>query len=176
MKRETSTKGFTLIEVLVVVAVTGILMVLASVILINTIRNSKKAEITSEARQIGALVIDRLQKDAREADSLTVNASGNTLTINKTSGPNIIWQCVDGATADDNDYITRQSGATAVTITNRDPIDGVSWSGCGFSPTGVSSNLATFTVTFTEGVGVQTGPQEYQVSVPFVTSISVRSF
>lgn len=45
MQKVKKQNGFTLIEVLVVVAVTGILTVMATVIFINTVRNSKKQKL-----------------------------------------------------------------------------------------------------------------------------------
>ena len=166
-------RGFTLIEVLVTVAVTGILTVLASVIFINTVRNSKKAEITAEARQNAALVIDRIQKDARGASSLTTSGGGKILTIE--NGPDRIdWTCT-APTATANGFISREVNSSGpITVTNKDIVDGVSVSStCTFSPAG-AADLITIEFTMTEGVDVLSGPQEYQVQLPFKTSVSKR--
>lgn len=168
--------GFTLIEVLVVVAVTGILTILATAIFINTVRNSKKAEITAEARQNAALVIDRLQKDSRGAISLLTTADKKTLTVSQ-PGKEITWNCVDAVSGNDNGYLTRDPDgasqpAPALTITNRDDVDGVSVTACSFEAT--SPNLVKVDFTLSEGETVNSGPQEYGVDLPFNTSISTR--
>ncbi len=166
--------GFTLIEVLVTVAVTGILTALAAVVFINTVRNSKKAEIIAEARQNAALVIDRLQKDARGAQSL--NSAGNSLTIFQPGGE-ILWQCI-AQSGNNNGYITRDpdgsSGARPpLTVTNRDNVDGVSVNSCNFF-SGGATKLSSFTFKTTEGAAVSSGPQEFGVDLDFQTSISTR--
>lgn len=169
MQKVKKQNGFTLIEVLVVVAVTGILTVMATVIFINTVRNSKKAEITSEARQNSALVIDRLQKDARTATNLAISGTGRTLTISHPSGA-IVWNCTLPS-GTNNGFITRNS----IAVTNKDNVDGVSLSDCKFEPAGSgSSNFATMDFTFTEGEAVTTGPQEFGVDLHFQTSVSTR--
>lgn len=167
--------GFTLIEVLVTVAVTGILTVMATVIFINTVRNSKKAEVTSEGRQNAALVIDRMQKDARSATSIDVT-SGDQMIISAVNGDSIIWYCV-APTATANGYISREINGIDMTATNRDTVEGVSVSTCAFSSS-VPGNAELVTVDFliNEGVDIQTGPQEFGVSLPFKTSITKRGF
>ncbi len=167
-KQKINLKGFTLIEVLVTVAVVGIMMTLSSVIFINTIRNSKKSEITAEARENAALVIDRIQRDGREASSLTIDPTGTILNIDSDSGT-IQWKCVTPGSG--NRSITR----TGTPVTNKNTVTGVSWSSCSFSPTGTTTNLAKIDVTLTEGSAVSTGPQEYGVNLQFSTSIATRS-
>lgn len=170
-KRQTSKNGFTLIEVLVTVAVTGILTILASVIFINTVRNSKKTEISAEGRQNAALVIDRLQRDSRNAGNIVVTGT-DTITIDSAEGSQIVWRCHPENSPTSNGFIGREVGGVELTVTNRDTIDGVSVKACSFNS---QSELVTIDFTINEGVGVQTGPQEYGVSLPFRTSISKRA-
>ncbi len=164
--------GFTLIEVLVVVAVSGILMIMATVIFINSIRNSQKSEITAEARENAALVIDRIQRDGRLSNSFSVSAT--RLIMNTSSGP-VTWDCV--APGSDNGYITRTEGSAPpikISVTNRDKVDGVSVATCGFSnPPGASNTTAQVDFTLTEGRSITTPPQEYAVNLQFSTTISV---
>ena len=174
-----SNKGFTLIEVLVTVAVTGILTVLATVIFINTVRNSKKAEVTSEGRQNAAFVIDRLQKDTRSASSIALTGTGK-MTITTSSGSEIVWLCHPENPPTDNGYISRDPDGDAlpiaeITVTNRDTTDGVSVNNCAFDSTNPGNEkLVTIDFTINEGVGIQTGPQEYGVNLPFRTSVTAR--
>ncbi len=167
-----SNKGFTLIEVLVTVAATGLLTVLATAIFINTVRNSKKAEITSEGRQNAALVIDRIQKDARGASSLSISGT-DTLIINNAVGT-ITWRCNPEVAATSNGYISRQVGGSNLTVTNRDTVNGISINACSFSTPTPGDDIVSIDFTVNEGVKVQTGPQEYGVSLPFRTSVTAR--
>lgn len=164
-------QGFTLIEVLVSVALIGVLVTMATTIFINTVRNAKKADIVNEARQNASLVIDQLQRDVRTSSSpASINATGTSMTVN-----GIVWLCVAEVPGTTNGYITRDAG-TAVTITNKDKVSGVSVNSCNFTPLLSSTELVTFNFTINEGVSVHNASQEYTVSLPFTTSVARRGF
>lgn len=177
-KIRNSEVGFTLVEVLVTVAVTGILTLMATVIFINTVRNSKKAEVTAEGRQNAALVIDRLQKDARGALSLSVNnvpsgSTKETLTIESNSGDTIVWKYIDPG-PNDVKYITRSVAGSDLTVTNKDPIDGISIGSCDFTQGAGGTDFVDVSFTVTETPSLNSASQEYDVNLKFQTSISTR--
>lgn len=62
--------GFTLIEVIVAISVFGIIGILTSVILINTVRSAKKAQIITVVRQNGQAALDQISRGLRGAGSL----------------------------------------------------------------------------------------------------------
>jgi len=74
-------RGFTLIEVIVTIAVFGIIGVLVSVIMINTVRGAKKAQLITIVRQNGQAALDQMSRTLRSANSLnslTSPCSGST--------------------------------------------------------------------------------------------------
>lgn len=173
--KEINKKGFTLIEVLVSVAIIGVLVTMAATIFINTVRSAKKADIINEARQNASLVLDSLQRDVRNASSATISADGFTLTLLGLG--QITWVCVGENYPTANGFITRQlNGGSAMTVTNKDTSSGVSVKVCGFKPVGSTTDIVTLDFTMREGVAVQTAAQEYGVNLPFETSVTRRGF
>jgi prepilin-type N-terminal cleavage/methylation domain-containing protein len=177
-----NSSGFTLIEVLVTTALIGILAVLSSIILINTTRNSNKANITNEAKENLALVAEYLARDIRSASDATALSATN-LRLNNPDGSWVDWFCVAGG-AGVNNYIRRQltSSAGAVLInlpiTNRDPLEGVSYTNCVFRHSGslAGEKSASLEITFQEGKGISSGPQDLGVSVSQTITAFTRGY
>jgi len=174
-------KGFTLIEILVALAVIGILSTLSLVILVNTIRNSNKANITNEAKENLALISEYFDRDVRTAESASITAFGERMTLQYNNGkPDVVWLC-KSAVGQNNGHITRKVGSGAeLPITNRDPFEGVNVYTCRFSAQTSSSftgpTIVTFEVGLKEGVGISSGPQELKVDVYQKMTAFVRSF
>lgn len=176
MKQNTKSKktknlGFTLLEVLVTTAIIGVLFIMASAIFINTIRSANKANITNEAKENASLVIQSLERDVRNASSYTVNDTGLQLALNYSGGSTVNWECKP-AVVGANAYLTRQN----LTVTNRDPVNGVSASSCDFLPHNGSGStvLVTLKIRFTQGVG-SGASSDLQVLVNHTVSFSNRA-
>lgn len=167
--------GFTLIEVLVSLAVIGILATLASMILINTLRSSNKANITNEAKENMSLVAEYLNRDVRLAEDASVVA--NVLTVRYSDLTSVTWRCRTGG-AGNNNYVTREApGLLEQPVTNKDSKEGVSWSVCQFSESGSATNkVISLNLTLNEGAGISSGPQEYGVSVRQTITAFTRSY
>lgn len=177
----TSQKGFTLIEVLVTTAVIGILAVMSSVILINTVRNSNKANITNEAKENLALIAEYLERDVRRAVSASV--AGNVLDVINSDGTVTEWTCQPGA-VNVNSFVRRDlqnsSGTSlyAASLTNRDSQEGVQWTVCQFRQSGPSDDesIITLDITLTEGARASGGPSDLGVTVTQTITAFTRSF
>lgn len=170
--------GFTLIEVLVSLAVIGILATLASVILINTLRSSNKANITNEAKENMALVAEYLERDVRLANEATV-ISGSELRLTYNNGGVTHWFCRSGGAG--NNYVSRDSSIPPIyelTMTNRDLNEGVNVSTCLFRSSGSSATerVINLDLTLNEGKGISSGPQELGVSVKETITAFTRSY
>lgn len=77
-------KGFTLVEVLVVMAITIIVGVMLVVIFTNTLRGSNKAQILAVIKQNGQSVLDNIDKNIRNADNVVcVSDDGTTMVVVK---------------------------------------------------------------------------------------------
>jgi prepilin-type N-terminal cleavage/methylation domain-containing protein len=63
-------KGFTLIEILVVIAIIGVIAGITSDIFVQVIKASNKANITTEIKQNGDSVLNQIDRLVRNADSV----------------------------------------------------------------------------------------------------------
>ncbi len=73
-------KGFTLIEMIVVVAVLIIMGAILSQIFSNTLRGSNKAQVLSSIKQNGQSALDTMDKTIRQADKVVcVSLTGNEI-------------------------------------------------------------------------------------------------
>lgn len=81
MKKE---GAFTLIEILVVIAITAIVGVILVVIFANTLRGSNKSQALAVIKQNGQALLENLDKNIRAADNVVcVTSSGQTLVMVK---------------------------------------------------------------------------------------------
>lgn len=79
-------KGFTLVEILVVIAIVAIIGLIMIAIFTNTLRGSNKSEILSAIKQNGQAVLDNIDKNVRESDNVICpapNLSSDTLVVVK---------------------------------------------------------------------------------------------
>ena len=63
-------RGFTLVEILVVIAVIAITGTIMVAIFTNTLRGSNKAQVFANIKQNGQAVLERMDKEIREADDV----------------------------------------------------------------------------------------------------------
>lgn len=76
-------RGFTLAEILVVIAITAIVGTILVLIFTNTLRGSAKAQILSAIKQNGQAVLENMDKTIRNADDVVCVSSNppNTLVV-----------------------------------------------------------------------------------------------
>lgn len=175
-QKDFKSQGYTLLEVLVSVAIIGILIVLASTIFINTLQSANKANITTEARENISLAAELLERDVRKAQDAQPVSNGVILTYS--GSPNTTWLCV-APTATANGYITRQRtglDASPISVTNRDIVTGVSALTCNFLINGsTEGKIVNLDVTFTGGVR-QGGAVDSKISVSHRLSATTRGY
>ncbi|MEX0616786.1 MAG: type II secretion system protein [Candidatus Woykebacteria bacterium] len=178
-------QGFTILELLVVTAILGILIGIASSVFIGILRSQNKTQVTNEARQNAAIIIDLFERDIRPALSITPNGT-NGITI-KHRDEYVDWKCV-GSTGSDNGRFTREiqlSGNLEV-LTNTDSTSGVNIvcdnvnvAGANdvFTITGTvnQQQIVLFAFTVAQGIGAPTR-NDYQINLPFETTVGTRVF
>ena len=163
-------QGFTLIELLVVVAILGVLAVTSSQIVVSVLRSQNKSAVENEVRQNGDFLINKFERDVRNAQ--TISPTGTTATTIELQqvgvASTIRWRCA--AT-----QIQRQVGSAAwVDVVNTHPVTGVRIDGaCSFIITSQEPHLVTFEFRLRQGASAP-NRAEFQISVPFRTSVSVR--
>lgn len=174
-------KGFTLVEMMVVMAIVAIVGIILVMIFANTLRGSSKAQILSVIKQNGQAVLGVMDNAIRNADNVAcISTSGDTLAVVK----NGIYTRFRFK----NDYIEKENlldfttttcsdlSVSPVILTNTDPKTGVSVTG-GLFTRGQSSGFKdTITVSFELNGGEQ-APEVIsgQIdAVKFQTTIQLR--
>lgn len=83
--------GFTLAEIMIVIAITAVVGTILVAIFANTLRGSNKSQIISAMKQNGQAVMDNMEKAVRNADSVvcpiiippSTSAQSNILVVGK---------------------------------------------------------------------------------------------
>lgn len=79
-----SNKGFTLVEILVVLAIISIVGTMLVVIFSSTLRGSNKSQVLAAIKQNGQAILDNMDRSIRNADNVACRSTdGNTLVIVK---------------------------------------------------------------------------------------------
>lgn len=188
-------RGFTLVEILVVMAIMAIVGTIMVGIFSNTLRGSSKSQILAAIKQNGQAVLDNMDKVIRDADGV-VCASSDTLAIVKNGRytrfrfilsnvqaltPNgFIQQDSPAPGSDINSFLntvcTDISLAGAIFLTDTNPQSGVSVTSGSFSRNQQPGYKDSVTVSFTlgPGTGIPPGLADQIDDVIFRTTIQLR--
>lgn len=74
-------KGFTLVEILVVIAILGIMGLVVTEIFIRNLRGNEKARILANIKQNGQVLLDKMDKIVRGADNIVCVPSSDVLVV-----------------------------------------------------------------------------------------------
>ena len=88
MKKEN--KGFTLIELIIVIAILAITLTVTSDILISLVRSNNKTRVQNELEQQSNFVALKLEKELRDAGNI-INAGSDELTFTNENGDEITY-------------------------------------------------------------------------------------
>ena len=134
-------KGFTLVELLVVVAVAGVIMTILAQIFFSSLRGNNKAQVIAMIKQNGQSVLDNLDKNIRNADHIVcVSSTGRTLVIVK-DGVYTRYGFIYGAATTDppsNGDIWRDNPIPDGTETEQNPNNFINRV-CGFDPISINA-------------------------------------
>ena len=163
-------KGFTLIEMMVVVALLAITVGLTSDILISLVRTNTKTQVLNEIEQQANFVSLKIEKELRDARLVTAPVagdSGNTLTFQTKNGVEVMYVL-------DGNSIKRTIGGVSNILTSNSSPGGVSVTCPGncFSVDG-SPQVVKIDMTFSQAqdeAGVS-----YSGSANIESSIVIRS-
>lgn len=117
---KTKQSGFTLVELLIVIALVAILAGVTTDIVLTLVRSYSKTKITNEIEQTGNFVISKMEKELRSATSITtpatVGSSATTLILNREINnvtTQITYDLATGGLA-----LTRQEGPDPAPVEN----------------------------------------------------------
>lgn len=186
-------KGYTLIEFIVVLGLLALAVGSALVFLTSVLRGSNQANISAEVKQNGQAVLDSLERQIRGAKTATIIdsaslpvgvSSGIVLTNN--NGSNLYIACFD-PTASDNGAIKTATQLVGQgvpseglyrTLTNPDKVSGININPCSISVTASSSvSGAVVAIDFTAGRAISAPTRvDFDASAKFNTTISLRNY
>jgi prepilin-type N-terminal cleavage/methylation domain-containing protein len=163
--------GFTLLEILVVLAIFSILGVVTTSILFTTLRSATKADTLREVKQNGDYAIRVMERLIRNANEVTIcTPAANTLTIVNTDGSRNTFTAEHVIPAD----VSKIAINPGVYLTN-DKVT-LEPARINFTCTHISGQPDVITVSFTLRQAGQAKRVEESAQVSFQTTASLRTY
>lgn len=152
--------GFTLVELLLVVALLAISIGVTSDILVSLIRSYNKTQVTNEVEQQANFVTLKLEKELRSARTITtppVGTPGNTLTFQRVDGTTTTYSLnASGIILRNGANLTSNAGVGGVSVTCANNTCNTSSTGSCFTVTGTSPQILTVSMTFRQALATAT--------------------
>ena len=164
-----SPRGFTLIEMLVVIAIITIIGTMATQIILSLIRSNNKTSIQNEVKQNGSFVIDRLERDIRGSSDVT-SPDSEHLNLQQADGSEISYVCIQGSSSSNGD-ITRGGQS----LLNTEAVTGVRVNNCSFGLQNTAPVLVTIAFTLIQPYQ-SPNRSDLTITQNFRTSVSLRTY
>jgi len=170
-------KGFTLVEILVVVGILGIIVVVASTIFFTTIRSSSKTKVLTTVKQNGdyaLTVMERLIRDSQEVSSSCTSGMAS-IKVKRFDGSEITFSCdlAQGLIASSSGQRLTSSDVKVDTC-SFDCNCPAAYPNC--ASAGAKFYPKTITIKFTLSQLAATVRPEEEASVNFQTTVSTRNY
>ena len=174
LKKRKISKGFTLIEILVVIGLLGIIVAVGSNMFFTTLKSSTKSKILTVVKQNGDYTLTIMERLIRDSEKVIVNSDGvlceagmNKLKVKRLDGSEIEFTCEGEGTADS--LIASNSANLTSSEVKVDSCSFDCFSQGDFYPQVVS-------IDFTLSQAVETTRLEEQAAVNFRTTVTTRNF
>lgn len=174
-------KGFTLIEILVVIFIMGIMATVVSDVLLSVFRSSNKTNILNEVNQNADFILNSLESTIRNGKNAFMNGN-NLVIIDQYNQRNEFTITTDSINYSGNNYSVgvikkALAGGTFFAITNNNPATGVSVVIANTSFTVSTSNPPLICVTLRLIQGpASTGRIDYQADRTFPKCFELRKY
>lgn len=165
--------GFTLIEMLIVVALLAITVGITSDILISLVRSNTRTQILNEIEQQANFVSLKIEKELRDARDVTQELEGDTLQFTRNDGVEITYE---HTTTDGVGFLRRQVGSSGfypVTSGSGPGAVDVRCSGRCFTVTGANPEVVMIDMEFFQAANG--GVIDYIGGAKIQSSIVIRS-
>ena len=186
-------KGFTLVEMLVVIGIMGLTIGSTLVFLTSVIKGSNQANVTAEVKQTGQVVLDSLERQIRNGiDAQLLLSDPNSLKITRSGLSPLYIRCFPSVPETKNGWIgtvvratdpTLESDYTSLTssselVSGVDMVCSTSSSPSAFNVIPSSSTSpAIVTVNFTVNQAINApSRQDFLAKAEFQTTISLRQY
>ena len=116
MRIRSDSNGFTLIELMIYMALVGMVFVVVGGLLVNALQTQKTVRSASHAINTGQLVLDSIEASVRNGSGMEVADAGTLLVVRIPSGTS--WACrawFFDPTDDGSVYMTTQPDRSAIT-------------------------------------------------------------
>jgi prepilin-type N-terminal cleavage/methylation domain-containing protein len=163
--RQKQNSGFTIVELVVVVAIFAVLGVWLANSLFSILRSNTKAEVIKEIRQNGSFVLELMTKEVTGGINPTCAEDGSWLSIDQQDGQTITFDCNNGQIASSS---ANQNNVSFLTS------EKVRVSYCYFSCQD-SGNGQTVTIDFSLSQAGVSSRQEELAEESFRKVVSVRN-
>lgn len=174
-RKNSNSKGFTLIEILVVISILGLIMVVGTNMFIQVLKNNVKTEAIKDVKQNGDYAIMVMERMIRNAQNIR-GCSSSVITIDNPDGRQTTFECLDGAIASRSGALSGKLTSSKVTLSSALPPASV----CNSSTLAFTCDSTfqppTVTVGFTLTKVGENLRAEEQSSLIFNQSISLRTY
>ena len=163
--KKISRKGFTLVETVVVIGITGALLTTASFGLFQIVRYANRATISNKIRQNAGVIMEFMEREIRGAPC--VSLGGNSYTLKVLDEKCDAAEPVITYTVDENNILTRNG------LPLLDPEVKVSLLSFSLSPV-VAPTMVTF--DFSLHQANDNAPIDRQTTLSFHTTVALRKY
>lgn len=182
-------RGFTLVELLIGIAVIGIVLNVGLAVVASIIRSSTKSNVFNTVKQNGDLAMETMVRSVRSAVGVCHSSDMKQLLFYSRAvatcsplppdTPVMRFQCIEGTALVNGAIKKVENEGSAIPITNESPDDPkrgvkVLEGSCFFEASSTVPKRVTIKFTLTQGVGLTT--TESQVTIPFESEVTLRNF
>jgi len=174
MMRSIKRQGFTLLEMMVTIALISLISIVLSQVFISTLRSNKKTDILKEVKQNGNLALESMSRMIQNAKRVTC-VTANTLAIVNPDGETTTISCL---LDDANTRLASSSASQTVFLSSPQvSLGGVvcESSSLQFTCDDTSGLPSRVTVVFHLSQAGSPGDQFEQASEDFQTSVTMRN-
>ena len=166
-------RGFTLLELLLVIGIVAIVGVIAADIFVNVTRSYNKAEIITRVQRSGNSVLAQMSSEIRNSRGVispSPGATGSSLTIEDASGKQVTFD-FSPAAGGNNGYVSRNG----VAISDSDLSTGVNITNLSFTVLDTRPLVVGISLSLEQPLGVP-GRIDFQAATTMQTSVSLRTY